>query len=162
MTPDPRYTPVDLDLRPLGAFGRFFADYAWVAAAVIVVAAVVLAFVLYRQWRDIGLRTPRTTSSVAAGTTALFPLLLTLGLNAHYSAGSDVVRGLGWFPGSVVTLVSADGPGQEGDLLLLTDVAGNRCAYTVTESVIGDDGAGTVRLEPIASQCSERFDLHAT
>jgi len=32
MTPDPRYTPVDLDLRPLGAFGRFFADYAWVAA----------------------------------------------------------------------------------------------------------------------------------
>lgn len=162
MTPDPRYTPVDLDLRPLGAFGRLFADYAWNVAAVIVVAAVVLAFVLYWQWRDNGLRTPRFTSAFAAGTTAVFPLLLTLGLNAHFTASGDVVRGLGWLPGSVVTRVSADGPGHEGDLLLLTDVSGNRCAYTVTALAIGDDGAGTVSLEPIASQCSERFDLHAS
>lgn len=162
MTPDPRYTPVDLDLRPLGAFGRFFADYAWAAAAVIVVAAVVLAFVLYRQWRDIGLRTPRITSAVAAGTAALFPLILTLLMHAQYSDANAVVHGLGWFPGSAVTLVSVGGSGQEGDLLLLTDVAGNRCAYTVTASAIGDDGAGTVQLEPIVSQCSERFDLHAT
>lgn len=162
MTPDPRYTPVDLDLHPLGAFGQFFADYAWVAAAVIVVAAVVLAFVLYWQGRDNGLRTPRITSAVAAGTAALFPLILTLVLHAQYSDANAVVHGLGWFPGSVVTRVSADGPGQEGDLLLLTDVAGNRCAYTVAASGIGDDGAGTVRLEPIVSQCSERFDLHAS